>query len=212
MITINGRKMGKSLGNFINLDEFFTGKHELLEKAYAPMTVRFYMLQAHYRSTLDFSNEALQSAEKAFAKLINSYRELDKLQPGDAAPGVAAETARACWAAMNDDLNTAIALSHLFEASRIVNAAAAGERTLAREDIEGLRKLFDELLFGVLGMRAETDSGDGSLAGLMDLVLSIRAEAKARKDFAVSDKIRDELNRLHFVIKDGKDGVSWSKG
>ncbi len=212
MITINGRKMGKSLGNFINLEEFFTGKHKLLTKAYSPMTVRFYMLQAHYRSTLDFSNEALQSAEKAFAKLVNSYQELDRLKPGDGKESVAAKISRACYDAMNDDLNTAIALSHLFDASRHVNAAASGERPLAAADIEGFRKLFDELLFGVLGMRTDEKTGDGDVEGLMDLVLSIRAEAKARKDFSVSDKIRDELTRLNFVVKDGKDGATWSKG
>jgi len=211
MITINGRKMGKSLGNFINLEQFFAGDHALLEKAYSPMTVRFYMLQAHYRSTLDFSNEALQSAEKAFAKLLNSYRDIDRIKPSATATGRSAELREACYAAMNDDLNTAVVLSHLFEASRLLNSAAAGTEALGADDLAGMKSLMDDFLFGILGMVDEGRAGGNDVEDLMQLVLSIRAEAKARKDFAVSDRIRDELTRMHFVVKDGKDGVSWSR-
>ncbi|MFI5218316.1 MAG: cysteine--tRNA ligase [Bacteroidia bacterium] len=211
MITINGKKMGRSLNNFINLEEFFTGNHKLLEQAYAPMTIRFYMLQAHYRSTVDFSNEALQAAEKAFAKLLNSYEVLKKLIPSSSSTVDVKTIQKNCFDAMNDDLNTAIVISHLFEASRIIYSADAGTEKLNQQDIDLLKKLFDDFVFGILGLRNEKKANDSDTEGLMNLILSIRDDAKTKKDFATSDKIRDELNKLNFVIKDGKDGATWSK-
>jgi cysteinyl-tRNA synthetase len=211
MITINGQKMGKSLGNFITLKQFFTGDHKLLEKAYTPMAIRFFILQAHYRSTLDFSNEGLIAAEKAFQRIINAIDTLEKLNPSDTSTVSVAELEQKCFDAMNDDLNTAIVLSHLFEAVRIINSANAGTESLTDADIDKLKSLMNLFVFDILGLKREEKKSDDDMDGLMNLLLSIRAQAKANKDFATSDKIRDELIKLNFTIKDGKDGSTWSK-
>jgi cysteinyl-tRNA synthetase len=211
MITINGQKMGKSLGNFITLKQFFTGDHKLLEKAYTPMAIRFFILQAHYRSTLDFSNEGLIAAEKAFQRIINAIDTLEKLNPSDSSTVSVAELEQKCFDAMNDDLNTAIVLSHLFEAVRIINSANAGTESLTVADIDKLKSLMNLFVFDILGLKREEKKSDDDMDGLMNLLLSIRAQAKANKDFATSDKIRDELIKLNFTIKDGKDGSTWSK-
>jgi cysteinyl-tRNA synthetase len=211
MITINGQKMGKSLGNFITLKQFFTGDHKLLEKAYTPMAIRFFILQAHYRSTLDFSNEGLIAAEKAFQRIINAIDTLEKLNPSDSSTVLVAELEQKCFDAMNDDLNTAIVLSHLFEAVRIINSANAGTESLTVADIDKLKSLMNLFVFDILGLKREEKQSDDDMDGLMNLLLSIRAQAKANKDFATSDKIRDELIKLNFTIKDGKDGSTWSK-
>lgn len=211
MMTINGQKMGRSLGNFINLEEFFTGSHQLLQQPYAPMTIRFYILQAHYRSTVDFSNEALQAAEKALARLLNAYPALKRIKPASSSTADVEGIRKLCYQALNDDLNTAIALAHLFEAVRLINSAEAGTETLTAEDLNQLQLLFDDFVFGIFGLRDDKRTQDDSTEGLMNLILSLRAEAKAKKDFATSDKIRDELQKLHFIIKDGKDGATWSK-
>ena len=211
MITINGQKMGKSLGNFITLKQFFTGDHKLLEKAYTPMAIRFFILQAHYRSTLDFSNEGLIAAEKAFQRIINAIDTLEKLNSSDSSTVSVAELEQKCFDAMNDDLNTAIVLSHLFEAVRIINSANAGTESLTDTDIDKLKSLMNLFVFDILGLKREEKKSDDDMDGLMNLLLSIRAQAKANKDFATSDKIRDELIKLNFTIKDGKDGSTWSK-
>jgi len=211
MITINGQKMGKSLGNFITLKQFFTGDHKLLEKAYTPMAIRFFILQAHYRSTLDFSNEGLIAAEKAFQRIINAIDTLEKLNPSDSSTVSVAELEQKCFDAMNDDLNTAIVLSHLFEAVRIINSANAGTESLTVKDIDKLKSLMNLFVFDILGLKREEKKSDDDMDGLMSLLLLIRAQAKANKDFATSDKIRDELIKLNFTIKDGKDGSTWSK-
>lgn len=211
LITINGQKMGRSLNNFINLEQFFTGNHPLLQQPYAPMTIRFYMLQAHYRSTLDFSNEALQAAEKALAKLMNSYKAISQVKPTSSSSVDIASLQQKCYDAMNDDLNTAIVLSHLFEASRLINSSVAGTEKMTARDMEEMKKLFDDFFFGILGMKEEKTADDNSVEGLMNLILAIRQEAKSKKDFAASDRIRDELVKLNFEIKDSKDGVTWCK-
>ncbi|MFT4072758.1 MAG: cysteine--tRNA ligase [Dysgonamonadaceae bacterium] len=212
MITINGQKMGKSLGNFITLDEFFSGTHKLLTQAYSPMTIRFFILQAHYRSTVDFSNEALQASEKALSRLLDAYSKIEKLTPSaDSGADVSALRAK-CYEALNDDLNSAIVISHLFEAASIINSAHDGKLSLASADIEELKGLFDTFLFGILGIKNVLDSGSASqeaFSKAVDLLLQIRAEAKANKDWATSDKIRNELSSIGFEIKDGKDGVEW---
>lgn len=211
MITINGQKMGKSLGNFITLKQFFTGDHKLLEKAYSPMAIRFFILQAHYRSTLDFSNEGLIAAEKAFQRIINAMDTLEKLNPSASSTSSVSDIEQKCFDAMNDDLNTAIVLSHLFEAVRIINSTNAGTETLTAEDIDKLKSLMKLFVFDILGLKREEKISDDDTDGLMKLLLSIRAQAKANKDFATSDQIRDELIKLNFTIKDGKDGSTWSK-
>jgi cysteinyl-tRNA synthetase len=211
MITINGQKMGKSLGNFITLKQFFTGDHKLVEKAYSPMAIRFFILQAHYRSTLDFSNEGLLAAEKAFQRIINAIDTLEKLNLSAISTSSVSELEQKCFDAMNDDLNTAIVLSHLFEAVRIINSANAGTESLTVTDIDKLKSLMNLFVFDILGLKREEKISDDDTDGLMKLLLSIRAQAKSNKDFATSDQIRDELIKLNFTIKDGKDGSTWSK-
>ena len=210
MITINGQKMGKSMGNFITLDEFFTGKHPLLTQAYSPMTIRFFILQAHYRSTVDFSNEALQAAEKGFAKLMEAYKTLGRLQAAKESAADVSKYRSLCYDAMNDDFNTPIVLSHLFDAARIINQANDGKLKLSQADIDELKGVFDTFLFEVMGMRDETASDNTALIdGLMHIILDIRATAKANKDWATSDKIRDALKEAGVTVKDGKDGATW---
>ena len=231
MITINGQKMGKSLGNFITLPEMFTGTHPKLEQAYAPMTVRFFILQAHYRGTLDFSNEALQAAEKGLARLMQAARDLyamaGRKEPqyvyGEESFGVAPDTCPATtpevkavfegvYDTLCDDMNTPGTVSQLFEAVRIINSAKAGSVKLSEGDIQTLVQLFDDVVFGVLGLRDDEAGGAGSkvIEGLMDMVLEERAKAKAAKDWATSDHIRDSLAALGIKVKDTKDGVEWS--
>jgi cysteinyl-tRNA synthetase len=217
MITINGQKMGKSLGNFITLDEFFTGSHPLLIQAYSPMTIRFFILQAHYRSTVDFSNEALQASEKALDRMLEGWRRLADVKP-QAESTIAAEVDALegkCYEAMDDDLNTPITIAHLFEAVSLINKVRDGHATATADDVEKLRQLFNTFLFDILGVKAEAAGVDNEKAlepyrGAVDLLLQVRAEAKAKKDWATSDLIRDRLAALGFAIKDTKDGVEWS--
>ena len=213
MITIEGKKMGKSYNNFITLDQFFSGSHPLLQQAYSPMVIRFFILQAHYRSTVDFSNEALQASEKALGKLLDAYARLQNLKPASEASTVLPDFEAQCYAALDDDLNTPQVIAVLFEASRLINLAAAGEAALDAAQIEALKKLFDTFLFDLLGIRAETSaSADGDrkpFEGAVDLLLQIRKQAKDAKDWATSDLIRDQLAALGFSVKDTKTGVEW---
>ena len=214
MITINGgQKMGKSLGNFINLEQFFSGDHRLLEQAYSPMTVRFFILQAHYRSTVDFSNEALKAAEKALSRLLEAYSKIERIETSDKSDADVKILHDKCYDAMNDDLNSAVVISHLFEAATIANSAIAGNIKLTKDDTEGLKSLFDLFLFDILGIKDDSKGGDEAsyeaFSKAVDMLLDLRAEAKAKKDWAMSDKIRDELTEIGFEIKDGKDGAEW---
>lgn len=214
MITINGQKMGKSLGNFITLDEFFTGKHPMLEQAYSPMTIRFFILQAHYRSTVDFSNDALQASEKGLARLLDAYASLLKLKPSAASTVDLKDLRQKCYDAMNDDLNTPIVISHLFDASRAINSIKDGKDTISEADLKELQDVFQLFVFDLLGLKDEARSGadNGSVEAFskaVDLLLSIRQQAKANKDWATSDKIRNELTAMGFEIKDTKEGAEW---
>jgi len=212
MITINGQKMGKSLGNFINLEELFTGEHKLLEQAYSPMTIRFFILQAHYRSTLDFSNDGLKAAEKGLTKLLNASEVLNKLTASEKSTSDIPAWKKACYDALADDLNTAITIAHLFEAVRIINSVNAETETISKDDLDILKETFDKFVFGILGLIHESGNGSADTDNLMKFILNLRNDAKAKKDFATSDKIRDELAAFGFKIKDEKDGtVSWSK-
>ena len=213
MITINGQKMAKSKNNFISLEQLFTGSHSILEQAYTPMTVRFFILQAHYRSTLDFSNEALQAAEKGLAKLLQAARDLKAMTPAATAAHEEVSTLREkVYEALCDDLNTPIALSHLFEAVRWVNLAKDGKEKLSAEDIQILDELLRVILGDVLGVAEEevADNNEQLLDGLIEMVLAERKEAKARKDFVTSDAIRDRLKELGIQIKDTRDGTEWT--
>ena len=218
MITINGQKMGKSLGNFITLEEFFTGSHknaegeEMLAQAYAPMTIRFFILQAHYRSTVDFSNEALQAAEKGLARMREAMVRLMKIQPSDKTTVDVAGLRQRCEDAMNDDMNTPIVISHLFDASKAINTVSDGKGTISAADLEELRSVFHTFGEDILGLTLTEAGGDNTkaFAGAMDLLLQLRAQAKKNKDWATSDQIRDSLAALGFSIKDTKDGAEWS--
>ncbi|MFN9595326.1 MAG: cysteine--tRNA ligase [Bacteroidota bacterium] len=210
MITINGRKMGKSYNNTITLSEMFFGGHHLLERPYPPMTVRFFILQTQYRSTLDFSNDALQAAEKALNRLLNAYDAIGKIAPSANNSSDLNTIADACRDAMNDDFNTAIVIAQLFELTRIVNSAVTGAETLTADGIAQAKNIFETYLFGILGVKREEKSNSGDVEGLMKLIIDIRSLAKSNKDFATSDKLRDELGKLGISIKDGKDGTTWT--
>ena len=231
MITINGQKMGKSLGNFITLPELFSGSHPKLEQAYSPMTVRFFILQAHYRSTLDFSNEALAAASKGLKRMMQAAKDLYALasaagiqhKGNDSRKEISVAPGSCCadnpeirdifekvYDALCDDLNTPIALSHLFDAVKIINSP---DVKLSTADITALVQLFDDIVFGVLGLRDEDAGGNRDaviIDGLMQMVLESRKAAKDAKDWARSDAIRDALKALGIVVKDTKDGASWT--
>lgn len=210
MITINGQKMGKSLGNFITLDEFFTGSHALLAQAYSPMTIRFFILQAHYRSTVDFSNEALQAAEKGYYRLMQAYKTLKNLTASKSSSIAVNDYMQKCYDAMNDDMNTPIVISHLFEMAKVINTVNDKKATLTQDDIDSMKAVFDTFVFGVMGLKDESSVDNSALIdGLMGMVLEMRATAKANKDWATSDKIRDALSALGVTVKDGKDGAVW---
>ena len=211
MITINGQKMGKSLGNFITLDQFFEGNHPLLTQPFAPMTIRFFILQAHYRSTVDFSSEALVASEKGLARLMEAYERLQKLQAGKETTVEVAGLRERCEEAMCDDLNTPIVISHLFEASKAINTVADGKGTINEADLAELKEVFKLFVEDILGLQTESGSGSNeAYKKAIDLLLEMRLEAKRNKDWATSDKIRNELTALGFNIKDTKDGFEWS--
>jgi len=213
MITINGKKMGKSYNNFITLEQFYTGDHPLLTQAYAPMVIRFFILQAHYRSTVDFSNEALQAAEKALQKILDGYRRLQNLLPAEKTTVEIPDFLTACYEAMDDDLNTPQVIAQLFEAVKIINSAADGNVKLNAEALASLRHLFNVFLVDLLGIKvadaADNDNGRKALEGAVDLLMEIRGNAKASKDWATSDLIRNKMTELGFDIKDTKNGVEW---
>jgi cysteinyl-tRNA synthetase len=213
LITIGGQKMGKSLGNFITLEELFSGKHKLLTQAFTPMTVRFFILQAHYRSTLDFSNEALLAAEKGLKRLLLAAKAAGALKE-DAAQPASEELLTLEGKVMDalcDDLNTPIALSHFFDLVRWVNSRQ--DQPIHPQDGEALKRLFESVLPEVLGLKEEEAGSEdaGLIDGLMEMVLEARQEAKTRKDYAMSDAIRNRLQALGIQIKDSKDGSSWEK-
>ena len=203
--------MGKSLGNFITLQELFSGDHASLDQAYDPMTVRFFILQAHYRSTLDFSNEALLAANKGLERLLEAWNDLGKLTAGATSTFSVQEMEEKCWVALCDDLNTPIAISVLFEAAHQIGRMQRGEASLTATDLAQLQALFQTLLGDVMGLRQSTKSASHSAAleVAMQLLLECRADAKARKDYATSDRIRDTLKEAGIEVQDHKDGSTW---
>lgn len=211
MITINGQKMGKSLNNFITLDEFFSGKHEALDQSYTPMTIRFFMLQAHYRSTLDFSNEALVAAEKGMNRLLETFSLLSELKPSKSSTIDVKKYKQLCAEAINDDFNTPVALAHLFDLSRLLNQVNDGKEQLSQDDITFTKKFMQTYLFDLFGLRVDENKDDSKLINsLMDTILKIRQTAKDNKDYQTSDQIRNDLNKINIQIKDTKEGVKWS--
>lgn len=235
MITIGGQKMGKSLGNFITLEQFFTGNHPLLNKAFSPMTIRFFILQAHYRSTVDFSSEALEASEKGLERLLEGYSRLQKLKASGQKAAATHETAgvnqaslgqvssgdksdssltglrQRCEVAMNDDLNTPIVISNLFDALKTINLVHDGKAGISEDELSELKAVFKLYLEELMGIQEEATQGSGVEAyqKAVDLLLNIRLEAKKNKDWATSDRIRNELSALGFEIKDTKDGFEW---
>jgi cysteinyl-tRNA synthetase len=215
MLTVNGRKMAKSEGNGFTPDELITGNHKLLERGYSAMTVRFFMLMGHYASTLDFSNDALQAAEKGLSKLNNAVDALSKLDGGAENPDVdVAALSQRCYDAMNDDFNTPILIATLFEGVKIINSAANGKLELSSEQISDLKTLYSGFMEDVLGLSGEdggADQGsDGLASDLLDLLVELRTDAKENKDWAGADRIRNTLSDLGVTVKDGKEGSSWS--
>lgn len=210
MITIDGRKMGKSLGNFITLEELFSGDNELLDKAYSPMTIRFFILQAHYRSTLDFSSEALSAAEKGLERLMNAMAALDKITPSDKSTVDVSKLKDECMESLCDDLNSPVAIATLFEWVKVVNQLHDGSQTLTAENLESLKSQFRFVVTDLLGLVPEMEKNEEELiGGLIAMILDVRKQAKEEKNWAVSDKIRDELARMGVTVKDRKDGTDW---
>lgn len=212
MITIEGKKMGKSLGNFITLEQFFTGDHPKLTAAYSPMTIRFFILGAHYRGTVDFSNEALEAAHKGYERLMDANAVLDTIAPKESSSFTIEPYQKALEEAMQDDLNTPIAIAQLFEIAKQINRLKSGDETLTETDLSALKSLFRTYLFDILGLKDERDSSAAGLEayhGAVELLLEVRTEAKAKKDWTTSDLIRDKLSALGFVLKDTKEGTEW---
>ncbi len=220
MITIDGKKMGKSYNNFITLPQFFDGSHPLLTQAYSPMTIRFFILQAHYRSTVDFGNDALQAAEKGFARLMEGWRNLQRLEDGQKVKGQPMiemkqvdELREKLYEAMNDDMNSPIVISTLFEACRIINQLIDRKASIQQETVQALTELMRTFIFDILGLREDTANGnkarEEAFGHVVDMLLEQRQQAKAEKNWALSDQIRDQLAALGFEVKDTKDGYSW---
>ncbi|MDR1056734.1 MAG: cysteine--tRNA ligase [Prevotellaceae bacterium] len=211
MITIDGQKMGKSLGNFITLEEFFTGMHKSLTQAYSPMTIRFFILQAHYRSTLDFSNEALQAAEKGLQRLLKVGETLNKLKPTDKSTVNIGKIEKACFDALNDDLNSPVAISVLFETVRVINCVNENKETLTNADLDRLKVFYNTVVYDILGLQQESaETGNNELTNnLIDFILQLRQNAKINKDFDTSDNIRDALSKMGITVKDTKGGFEW---
>ncbi|NLH32311.1 MAG: cysteine--tRNA ligase [Lentimicrobium sp.] len=214
MITIDGQKMGKSLNNFITLNQFFSGEHELLDQPYDPITIRFFILQAHYRSTLDFSNEALKAAEKGLKRLLKAADTLKTIKLSKSSTIEIKTWRNLCYQAMNDDFNSPIAIAHLFDAVRMINSINDGKETINADDLALLQTTYFDFVFTILGLKTDDKSQTDDhhlVEGLMQTILDIRKEAKLKKDWATADKIRDDLGKLNIEVKDTKEGASWSK-
>lgn len=210
MLTVNGTRMSKSAGNGFLPHELFMGSHPLLTRGFSPMTVRFFMLQAHYRSTLDFSNEALEASDKGFKRLMNAYGLLDKLKASATSDIDVASIRKACYEAMNDDFNSPVAIAQLFEAARIINSVYDGKASATEEDINALKSLMNDFVYDVLGLKEEHAQTE-DLGQIMDFIIQLRSEAKLNKDYATSDKIRNGLQSLGIQLKDSKEGTTWAK-
>lgn len=215
MLTVQGRKMAKSEGNGFTPQQLITGDHKLLDQGYSPMTVRFFMLQSHYASTLDFSNDALRGAEKGFKRLMDGLQRLGKLEAGAESTVDVNALADKCKAAMNDDFNTPILISHLFEGVKMINLIDSGKEKINEGDLKALQTLFEDYVFQVLGFRVEDESsnGEGGMSeGLMELIIKLRKSAKLNKDYTTADQIREELGKLGVTLKDSPDGTTYEVG
>jgi cysteinyl-tRNA synthetase len=212
MLTVNGARMSKSAGNGFLPRELFSGDHPLLEKGYSPMSVRFFMLQSHYRSTLDFSNEALQASEKGYARLMTAVKTLETLKTGASSTSNIGELKKKCYDAMNDDFNSPVLIAHLFDGVRIINSVNDGKESISTDDLKTLKEFMHAFIFDVLGLKSEqaSNANDGVLGNVMEIILNMRQEIKSKKDFAAADKLRDDLKKNNITVKDTKDGAVWA--
>lgn len=212
MLTVNGTRMSKSAGNGFLPGELFTGNHPLLNRGYSPMSVRFFMLQAHYRSTLDFSNDALEAADKGYKRLMAAIGLLDKIVPSSKSNfGDLAEIKRRSYAAMDDDFNSPVLIAELFEAVRIINSIYDGKLTISSKDLEDMKSYLQSFVFDVLGLKDDQIGDSDNMDELMQIIINLRNEAKKNKDFVTSDRIREQLNSVGIQLKDNKDGTLWNK-
>jgi cysteinyl-tRNA synthetase len=212
MLTVNGRKMAKSEGNGFTPEELISGNHKLLDKGYSPMTVRFFFMTGHYASTLDFSNEALQAAEKGYKRMVAARAVISKITPSETSTYSVKQLSEKCRDAMNDDFNTPMVIAHLFEAVRVINSAHEKLIALTSNDLQEMSELFECYFTRVMGLHDESsldNSANDKTSGLMELILDIRSESKAKKDFSTSDKIRNTLSAMGINIRDTKDGATW---
>jgi cysteinyl-tRNA synthetase len=203
--------MARSKNNFITLEEMFTGSHPLLEKAFSPMTIRFYMLQAHYSSPVDFSNEALKAAEQGMGRLMKAMNVLSKLKPSGTSSDDIRRLIENAYTALSDDMNTPIVLGYLFEAVKIINSVNDGKAGIDAESLEALKNFMQTFVFELLGLVPENDLDDNLLDGVINLLLDLRKKAKEKQDFSTSDQIRDQLLNLGILVKDTKSGPVWER-
>ncbi|WP_134089619.1 cysteine--tRNA ligase [Olivibacter sp. XZL3] len=211
MLTVNGARMSKSAGNGFLPRELFTGDHPLLNRGYSPMSVRFFMLQAHYRSTLDFSNDALEASDKGYRRLMNAIALLPKLKPSATSEVDLEEIKQRCIMAMNDDFNSPVLIAELFEVVRIINSVYDNKTKIDAKGLNELQTLINDFVFNILGLKDEHIENNGDLEKLMEFIIKLRQEAKAAKDYATSDLIRNGLQEMGFQLKDSKEGTIWSK-
>ncbi|GAK89625.1 cysteinyl-tRNA synthetase [Nonlabens ulvanivorans] len=213
MLTLNGKKMSKSTGNSILPEELFTGDNDFMEKAFSPSVVRFFMMQAHYRSVLDFSNDAIVAAEKGFNRLSEAIKTIaDLTSSKDSSIDVPAWVER-CYAAMNDDFNSPILIAELFEGAKMIHAVKEGKQTATAADIELIKETFNAFFYDVLGLETASKTGPTDskhLDGAMQLIIDLRTQARANKDWATSDQIRDQLVAAGIQLKDGADGTTYT--
>lgn len=213
MLTLNGKKMAKSTGNNILPNELFSGENDILSKPFAPTVAKFFMFQAHYRSILDFSNDALEASEKGFYRLMDAYRSISEISPSNKSDFDIANWRQSCYDAMNDDFNSPILIAQLFEATKFINSLKEGKAEITALDLELLQKTMHDFLFEVMGLVdiSETSSNDGNkLSEAVELLIELRNQARANKDFATSDQIRDQLQEVGIQLKDGKEGTTFS--
>lgn len=212
MLTLNGQKMSKSTGNTILPEELFSGNNEFFEKGFSPMVVRFFMLQAHYRSMLDFSNEAIVASEKGFNRLMEAIKTMQSLETSDSSTFDVNNWINECYSALDDDFNSPILISYLFDAVRIINGVKAGTEKLNSEDLEKLKTAIHAFVFDVLGLKMEEENQENlnKLDGTVQLLIKMRNQARLEKNWAMSDQIRDELLAIGIQLKDGKDGTDYS--
>jgi cysteinyl-tRNA synthetase len=203
--------MGKSLGNSIMLEDFFTGKHKLLDKSYSPMTIRFFILQAHYRSPVDFSNESLQAAEKGLNRLKEGMKNLSRIIPSEKSTIEPGKTEKNFYEAMNDDLNSPVAISCLFDGIREINSVVAGNDSMTASDIDKMKNIYRTFVYDILGIHEESSTSEQKelLGGLIQLLLNIRTDARIKKDYKTADQIRNEMEKLGIEVRDTKDGYDW---